>query len=503
MIGKAEFIGLLNEIELSLPVSEWTADGVRIWPMVRLELYASNFGATIVNASLEASAVGRMKAVAHSLASEAVARVKDWPRSRSVRARADVLFLAYDVGAQPLIQGKRQNRLLAPYVEGAQTLGLQTNTWEMSPFGTYNIPRGTPSAYIQHRVLYRRIRGMMQPRSVGMELAGYDTYLDRLRVAGLRSRYNSRKTLERDVAYMLVLADDFGGWLKSARPRIAFIAGYGSREAAFCLACARAGITTIDIQHGVQGPLHPAYGGWASVPDAGYEIRARGFWCWDEASANAINAWAAGTRSHTAFVGGDAWPAFVDRQRETSGSSSSLASVERELKKYGPGSRHVLVTLDSSGPVIPRVVVDAMASAPGNWVFWIRAHPADQAYRLPEAREIVAKGQSRHADVGIATEAPLPSLLAFVDAHLAATWSSVVLDAAATGVSSVAVSPHAAEVYTAQVDAGLLACAADPAAIVRALRSAVERGRLPTVASRVSVVDGMRQALALSSRGGS
>jgi len=501
MIGKTEFIGLLNEIEQSLPVSEWTANGVRIWPMVRLELYATHYGATIVNASLEAGALARVRAVTRSLVSEAAARVRDWPRNRSVGTRTDASFLADDAGVQPLMQGKRQNRLLAPYVEAAEALGLRTNTWEMSPFGTYNIPRGAPSAYVQHRMLYRRIESMLRPKGVSMQLSDYDTYLDRVRAEGLNSRYESQDALARDVAYMLVLADDFGRWLKRASPRIAFIAGYGSREAAFCLACARCGVTTVDIQHGVQGPLHPAYAGWASVPGAGYEIRPRGFWCWDQESADAINAWASGNPNHTAFVGGDAWPSFVERRQGASSGSPVQSDVTLERERYGPGTKHVLVTLDSAGPVIPTVVLDAMASAPRNWLFWIRAHPADQASRLPEAKALAANARWQNADVGVATEAPLPSLLAFADAHLAAAWSSVVLDAASAGVRSVAVSPHAAEVYPAQLDAGLLVCATDPSAIVQALQRAIECGRLAPLANQVSAIDGMRHVLSISERG--
>ena len=125
---------------------------------------------------------------------------------------------------------------------------------------------------------------------------------------GCDSRTPTSERLRRDALFLRRLADTFKAWLSRSGARLGFVANTGLQEQAFCLACRELGIISIELQHGVQGDLHPSYGSWFAVPGAGWETRARVFWSWDEESAAAINRWAVcAPDAHVAIVGGDPW----------------------------------------------------------------------------------------------------------------------------------------------------------------------------------------------------
>jgi glycosyltransferase involved in cell wall biosynthesis len=73
----------------------------------------------------------------------------------------------------------------------------------------------------------------------------------------------------------------------------------------------------------------------------------------------------------------------------------------------------------------------------------------------------------------LATEVPLYALLRRMDCHLTASRSTVVTEAAALGLPSVACGSEAPDFYQAEMAAGLLAVATTGAEIGEALRRAL------------------------------
>ena len=82
-------------------------------------------------------------------------------------------------------------------------------------------------------------------------------------------------------------------------------------------------------------------------------------------------------------------------------------------------------------------------------------------------------------DWRFASEAPLPALLRHVDAHLTVTWSTVVKDASAEGVPSVACSGQAAESFPEELQSGMLVIAGTRDGILAALTTQLGRRRRP------------------------
>ena len=485
-------------MEHEYPVTAWTVDGLHVWPLVRLSLYASNFHASTPSHSLAAGRWRLLGVVATGLRRWIRASLADRAHRQPATAPADAVFLSYSIGVQPMVEGRRYNPLAAPYAALLRRAGLRSVVWETSPFGEYNIPRYTPSALIQPTMIRERLLSQVLPLpSQSVELQGYDQFLREVLEAKLALPHADRMRLRRDVFYLRRQADVFAAWLRRVRPRLAFVADTGLREQALCLACRELGITSVEIQHGVQGAYHPSYGSWNAVPAAGYETRARVFWCWDQASADEVGQWTCrAPAAHVALLGGDPW-----REMWTQADDPLVRAIHREIedrKRALGGARHVLVTLSSNGEVVPAPILEAICGAPPDWRFWIRLHPVDQAPRRREATRVLARHGLSIELMDHATTLPLHALLRHVDCHVSAGLSTVIKEAEEAGVGSVAIAADARDLFAAEVARGTLVVAESGEELLAAIHGQISR-RASTVGDAMpDGIEAMRRLLALA-----
>jgi hypothetical protein len=478
-VTRSEFIEWLQRIEGELPVTRWTVRGIRVWPLVRLSLSSGTFRAGSPRHGLGAAWHHRVWNVTGGLSAWARAYLRDYAANRRPTERADAVFMSYSAGRRPLMDGKRYDVRAGPFVELLTGLGARSLVWEMSPFGDYNIPRHTPSFLIQPHLASLRAACQLLPLGDDrVALDSYDEFLARVGEARLELAHVDVMRIRRDALFVRRLADTLAGWLERSRPRLGFVANTGLAEQAFCLACHELGITSVELQHGVQGELHPSYGSWFAVPREGWETRARVFWNWDEQSAAAINRWAARAPGrHVAVVGGDPWREMWLNE------SSKLARTSRDLiedrKRAVGGDRHILVTLSSQGEVIPAPVVDAVRLSPPSWRYWFRLHHVDQSARWAQAARLLGRSSGDLALMEFATEMPLHALLRCLDCHLTVSLSTVISEAAAHGLSSVACASEATDFFREEMSAGMLVVAGTSADILAGLQHLLVLGRRP------------------------
>ena len=493
---RREFVEWMRGAEADFPVTSWRVRGIHVWPLIRLSLSASTFHLGSPGHSLGAGWRRLGGNVAQGLAGWAKTYISDGRANRRPWEPADAVFLASSVGRRPLVDGKRYDVRSGPFVELLTRFGVRPLVWEMSPYGDYNVPRYTPSFLVQPHLI--GLRAACQALPLGndrVELERYDRFLARVRDTGLRFAHADVLRIRRDLLFLRRLAAKFAGWLRRSRPRLGFVAGTGLPEQAFCLACRELGITSVEVQHGVQGDLHPSYGSWFAVPPEGWETRARVFWSWDEESAAAINRWAVcAPDRHVAMVGGDPWrEMWLDDGSELAQSAGELIE---ERKRAVAGERHILVTLSSRGDIVPAAVLDAVRSSPPNWRYWFRLHQVDQAARRLEAARALGPLGVDLELMAFATEAPLHALLRHLDCHITVSLSTVVTEAAALGVLSIACGREAPDYYPAEMAAGMLLVATTPSEVLAALHRVLGTGRRPVMAERPRAPAAMLRLLA-------
>ena len=479
---RREFVEWMRGAEADFPVTSWKVRGIHVWPLIRLSLSSSTFHSGSPAHSLSAGWRRLGTNVAWGLAEWARASVGDRRANRRPGEPAGAVFLASSVGRRPLLEGKRYDIRSGPYVDLLERYGVRALVWEMSPFGDYGIPRHTASFLVQPRLI--QLRAACQVLPLGddrVSLDRYDEFLARVRAAGLRFAHGDVQRIRRDVLYLRRLSDRFAGWLRRSRPRLGFVANTGLPEQAFCLACRELGITSVEVQHGVQGDLHPSYGSWFAVPPEGWSVRARIFWCWDEQSAAAINRWAVcAPGRHVAINGGDPWREMW--MEPGTPSSRRADQLVQERRQHTGGEKHILVTLSSQGPAVPAEILEAVRRSPPGWRYWFRLHPVNQAARGRDARQGLAAIGVDSALLEFATETPLHSLLRHMDCHLSVSLSTVVTEAAAHGVPSVACGREATDFYRAETESGMLLVATTASDILAALHRLLGERRRPVVA---------------------
>jgi hypothetical protein len=238
------------------------------------------------------------------------------------------------------------------------------------------------------------------------------------------------------------------------KPKLVFLVSYyGIEGYSLVKACKELRIPTVDLQHGVQGPLHPAYGRFTGIPSSGYELLPNYFWIWSSQEAGVITAWNSGCEEHhKAIVGGNPW---LDRWLD--GDSEAVRRHDarvRELQERTTAKRHVLVTLQtglSLDDFLEPLIRLAHLAGP-DWRWWIRLHPGMQGYGAAVVRKLNDR-KMVNFDVENASSLPLYALLRQMDLHVTYS-SSVVLEAAHFGVPSVVCSEVAKELFAEQIASG-------------------------------------------------
>ncbi len=465
-------IEILTGIETDFPVTDWIADGVRLWPLIRNLLIPDFHFAGTTNQladplTVTGSAAGRFF---KGLVRYAGAYLADLKRNQRLDRPRQAVFLTTSVPRVDL-GGVWYNRLCDPIIDGLSRHGLSSLVLERNLAEDYRIPRYHGSMFISPRLQMQRIVARLTGRtsfSARLELPEYEGFIDRLKSLNVPLNLPTPQRLSFFIDALFRSAAFFRRVLAKSRPRLGLVvAYYGLDGMAFCLACRQLGLPVVDIQHGVQSKMNPYYGHWTHPPADGWELLPSVFWCWSRTEARAIEGWAAGLAGrHAPFVGGNLW---LEMWR--SGQSSLIRDFDRKLSavERRPAERNILLALGPYKDSISPWLREAINASPPGWRWWIRIHPTraqdEERYRELE-QSITADYEAR-----LATWAPLPALLRKVDL-LVTDYSATVLEAEQFGLVSVMTDQKGAELYPEQIASGraLIALARDDfeAAVERA-----------------------------------
>lgn len=424
-LRRSEVVALLNDLERRHDVNRMTHDGVLIWPLLRMAI-----GTHLIAHELkEAQPNERL----------GTGTAKWWHAARGLLQllpgagrppATDLLFYTQNRFGE-VWDGTFHDRYNDPVILAARELGLRSMVVEHRT----GIPVQEPRAVECERYDASPALGIATVlHSYGTKpdprlIEGLPALIDDVALAGAAPSW----------AYLASQLHDFGiyRWfhrrlLTAARPQaVLLVCWYAVENMAVLHECARLGIRTVDLQHGVQGNAHLAYGNWASLPHGGYSLMPDAFWCWDEASAAGIGSWA-GEGRITARALGDPW-----LERALTGASATLWRND--------GRKKVLYAAFMPDP-LPAILVQAMKETLGTCQWVVRTHPATP--ELPSILHELLAAESLDGSVRIspASEMPMGNALRGCDLHIT-PYSSTVLEAAALGVPSLAIHRNAIDLF--------------------------------------------------------
>ncbi len=487
----SDYMAALADVESRFPVAEWRAGGVALWPMLRVrwvfDEIASNAAASDgqVHASTAKRIYRRLREMIRAyvpLAGDALVYREGRDRGPAER---DLLFLSDGLTFARLGE-QWLERLCDPIIARAARQGLRSALW--TPLYGVRRPRVTPSRFVQLRVDLASIMaiswGRFRPAEV--ELPQHDRVLALLVQRGFGVASLERSKIIRDAARLRAITQFYRRELARVRPRLAFIVSYYSLEGfGFVLACHEQNIRVVELQHGVQGDLHPAYGAWPPPLGGKHELLPDVFWVWSDWESKVIERWALGTR-HRAFAAGNPW---LDVWRDDT-IWPGVAATKRaalDLKARAAGRPVVLVTLQYGLPATVQFepLARLIQSEGQVFQFWVRLHPMMLSER-DKVRGLLGTGD--HLNLDEPTDLSLHALLPHADVHLTHS-SSTVIEAAQFGVRSVITSNWGAELYCALIDAGWAVVETGESAAVRATCERLIAAREHAVAAPTIEID--------------
>ncbi|WP_188261098.1 hypothetical protein [Azospirillum tabaci] len=300
----------------------------------------------------------------------------------------------------------------------------------------------------------------------------------------------------RTIAYSTIIRKFmFDDLLTALQPEaILFQNYYDTDHMGLIWSAAERGIPTLEIQHGANGPFHPAYSLWTVVPDEGYHLLPTHFVVWGLSSARNIDAHFSRRQTrHRILVGGR--PSAMTREPSPMPPEEGavLNGIRKACRKV------VLVTLPPGNLMnegLSPSLVDAIRRAPSDWFWLIRSHPL-----VPEDSPTGWRGaETRLRSAGItntecraATRAPLEPVIALSDHHVS-QLSSTGLNCLEDGVPTTYINPYSLSFYKDLIDARHAYFEATPDGIIASIeqgwKGLIRPNRLPvepdgTLAHRV------------------
>lgn len=459
-----ELLAMLVACEARHAVETFELEGMHVWPLVRYEVMNNNLE-IFARAATSVPAAGRLSQRAHDARRWATALVDDRSHNDLSPRKREVLF--YSDGVSFVKLGQRWvERYCDPLADALEADGV--SSLMLTPLHHYYRPRHRDSVFIQPLLdavsttsaLTKRLR----PIAPASEL---DAALTDLRSTKPSLRVPSVKDLTFIARSVRGFARTFKALLRLTQPRLVVMpCYYGAERMAMVLAARELGIPSVDIQHGVSGRGHWAFGQWWKVPVGGYDLLPDWFWCWRDEDAADIEAWAGKTHgAHRAIVGGNPIVEFF-----RAGDRVVRDLVERARSLTSASKKTVLVTLngletEAQCDALAQVVAECQSTT----TFWLRLHPVRRGSQPLLLARLAARGA--HAfEMNEVSELPLLALLQVADLHVT-EGSSSVLEAIDCGVPSVLTSREHLSTY-GTVDVELLSVVETPHALSSLVRSA-------------------------------
>lgn len=201
---------------------------------------------------------------------------------------------------------------------------------------------------------------------------------------------------------------------------------------AFNIACKNCGITTADLQHGLNSETHCSYANWNLLNNKYYKELPDNYLCWWKETQCVINRWSKNRGVYIGFPWAELWRTGGLLEKE----------YIQKINKYviRGCDTHILYTMQT-GLEIPSSVISAVNASPNNWQWWFRLHPSMVGDIDDIEKNLRVRVCNKNIEVRQATYMPLYALMGIVDIHIT-DYSSVYMECAMHGIPSIVFSGH-------------------------------------------------------------
>jgi len=450
----SQYISLINSIEEKFPVAEWVIDGIHIWPIVRInenKLPKHEVQSKSLSRSYSTKISKRVSYFSNQIYSHRyylLYYLKDLKNNQKLTKLCDAIFVTSTRQRGFYLNNGWYDISCDPFIDFFDKNNLKCCVLEFTSHAKYKIPRFRKSKFIQPSFDLIPILSKLNSRQkCSYRLDGYQALQQLLERKGLSNYLPDINYLMKQIRLVNSYKEFYIRIFSKVKPKIGFcVCYYGKKGMAFNLACREFGIPSVDIQHGVAGELHRAYGKWNSIPQNGFELLPTFFWCWSEVEAKSINKWRIKeSRFHIPIVGG---ALGIQKWLSENTAFSKYKGKAQEIIR--PDKINLLVT--HQGIKLPKWFIEIIKSAPSNYKWFIRLHPKPKR-SMRNIDDIMKAEKNENVDIKNATELPLMALLERINIHIT-LWSSIVLEAKQFGVPSIVIHENGKDLFKNEIENG-------------------------------------------------
>lgn len=355
------FVRLVHEIERRFPVTAWKSGDADLWPLARFDMYLDMYWAGV------GSSPPRPRAFAMRVLGRGLKPLvnlwrsrKDLSHWRGWPACAPIVLLGDGVSLDR-IKGVYQDRQGEALIAALERRGLATSLMQSGE--VIRLPWRRPTFAAN---LVEAWGWLLSPLFAGKPaLPGHAQIRAFLAKNGVRAPSLDAAALARRARHLGARTFLFEQLLKVIKPRLAFVVSYyAGLGPAFILACRRRRIASVDLQHAPLEGAPMAYK-FSAYPATGYSTLPDLFWSWTRADAEAV-----GNSSHRSFCGGPPQWSLFDPGQDGLWDQAFAGNYDREI----------LVALQPIGGHRGdwEALAAVITTAPPNWRWWIRRHPASR-----------------------------------------------------------------------------------------------------------------------------
>jgi hypothetical protein len=420
-LNPAEVVSFLNEIEDRFNMDEWIVDDIHIWPILRFQLgfQLATITTKIKNIrknQLVKKALKMGLNIPLGLYKNCYASLLDQKKNDSLKKNVDAVFITYSSARRFLINNKWFDVYCDPLINLLNDKNIKSVVLEYSPSFEFRIPRYHKSIFIQPKLSYLKYKSALNLHRVSIPpktSQGLNRYFEFLKQNQLESYIPDVIFLKKTINHIRLLSDYFKTIFSKVGASLVLGSNYYGLEMAANLACRELGIVSVDIQHGVQGNMHPAYGRWNKVPETGYELLPTVFWNWSERDKQSIQKWSRKVEKyHKPIVGGAPILTFFNQK-----SSKSPEDYDERTKHIiSKNQINILISLQWGRDCgLSDLYQKAIMNSPDNYFWWLRLHPVMSKSERKEVFKQVKSIGFKNINVNDATEIPLYIIMKYMD----------------------------------------------------------------------------------------
>jgi len=438
-----EIIKILNEIEEKFPVDKWSVDDLDIWPYVRFRI-----GSKLSESKSPSQKNVLYERYIKNLYKYYKNNLKNWLKNKD--KNVDFLFVENGVHIAD-IKGKYYFTRTDPLRDKIEKSGYKCKTI----IGGYKVetPLYNTGEFFQFSldmmfVLDKVKTYFKKPLLLNYKLESYSEFINFLKQNNIYSEELELKNLLGQVSRIKRIEKYFTKRLKKLKPKAVFILCYYSTYGfALVSSCKKLSIPVIDIQHGVQGDLHYAYGSYKRVPKNGFNLHPDIFYVWSDEEKSSLLKWIKGNTK--VFVGGNNFlEMWKDDGNEIVQYYTNMLKEKYLISKY---SKVILYTVDPQNNR-DKEIIKAIQNSPSDWFWFVRVHPK-RVGMLEYTRKRIGDTKCGFAIDNIHL-LPLYSFFKVCDVHITER-SSTIIEAANFGIKSIVTSKYTLERFEKYVDSGM------------------------------------------------